>query len=59
MNRWRGRLDLKTLEISVQAPVLYNGSSIPEWLLDKLEAKFGTGLQAWRFNPRSPGKRIR
>ncbi len=59
MSRWRGRFDPKTSEISVQAPVLYRGSMIPQWLLDKLEAKFGTGLQTWRFNPAAPGKRIR
>lgn len=59
MDCWRGRFDSKTMEISVQAPVLYKGSSIPTWLLDKLEVKFGTGLQTWRFNPMKEGKRVR
>ena len=59
MNLWRGRFDPKTMEISVVAPVLFKGSSIPNWLLDKLEAKFGTGLQTWQFNRFKIGQRIR
>ncbi len=59
INYWRGRFDPKTLELSVMAPELYKGSTIPQWLLDKLEAKFGTGLSTWRFNPMKEGKRIR
>ncbi len=59
MNSWRGRFDKKTNEISVVAPTLFRGSDVPQWLLDKLESKFGTGLQTWRFNPVKEGKRIK
>jgi hypothetical protein len=59
MNMWRGRYDPKTDEMSIVPPVLYKGSLVPEWLMDKLEAKFGSGLKAWRFNPRKQGVRIR
>lgn len=59
MDCWRGRFDEKTMEISVVAPVLYKGSAVPEWLFDKLEAKFGTGLKMWQFNPKKEGKRVR
>ncbi len=57
LNYWRGRFDKKTLEISVVGPVMSRATSVPQWLLDKLEAKFGTGLQTWKFNP--IGRRVR
>ncbi len=51
MKYWRGRLDKKTLEISVIAPVSYKGSGVPQYIEDALENKFGTGLTYYRFNP--------
>ncbi len=57
MNAWRGRYDQKAHEISVTAPVLYKSDLVPEWLLDLLEDKFGTGLNIWKFNP--VGKRVK
>lgn len=51
MHYWRGRFSPSTGQISAVSPVLYKGSSIPSWLLDKLEEKFGTGHETWKFNP--------
>ncbi len=59
MNYWRGRFNEKKNEISVVAPILYKGSIVPQWILDKLEERFGSGLSTWQFNPMKEGRKIR
>ncbi len=56
---WRGRYDKKTNELSIVAPVLYRGSIVPEYVMDALEAKFGTGFEIWQFNPKKQGRKVR
>ncbi len=55
---WRGRFDPATNELSVAQPVNSKTKSIPQYLEDALEEKFGTGLQVWHFNPTKKGRRV-
>lgn len=50
---WRGRVDVFRREISYIPPSGTKYQSIPSWLADKLEARFGTGYEYVGFNPPS------
>ena len=48
---WRGRYEPSTGRISIIAPGIVRQHAPPAWLIDKLEERFGGGIDPIAFNP--------
>ncbi len=55
---WRGRYEPKTGKLSITPPFMHRNRNAPQYLIDKLEEKFGGGCDVYQFNPGKVGRRI-